>query len=280
VDEFETADVLSEFSGSVGGVLGRGGQKVVYEASHAQFGTCVVKVGRVPHPRALERLRREVALLQELAGNGFPRVYDYREFSPDRFLVVEERIPGRPLSEHLTELTDPLAIIRLATRLLQPLEQLWGRNVVHRDVKPANIIMRTDGWPILIDLGIARLLDESTLTNPVALAGPCTPVYASPEQLRNDKDAIGPRTDQFCVGIVLAQLALGGKHPFDPNLVGQGDSIVVNLALGHYAVELVRDAVGPVLASVLQTMLATQPYRRFRDAGKLRAALHVAGQVQ
>jgi serine/threonine protein kinase len=154
------------------------------------------------------------------------------------------------------------------------LHELWSRRVVHRDVKPDNILIRnTDGSPCIIDLGIARLLDRTSLTVSYLPQGPCTPPYAAPEQLTNRKARIDWRTDQFALGIVLAQLLLAGRHAFDPAAVGVGDSVPDNIAGGHWARDLVRAVAGHLLHDVLIKMLGPEPHQRFRTPGSLHEAL-------
>jgi serine/threonine protein kinase len=92
---------------------------------------------------------------------------------------------------------------------------LRDRNLVHRDIKPANILFRTSETAVLTDFGIVRMLDAPSLTQDFLPQGPGTPLYASAEQLLNEKELIDWRTDQFCLALVLAQGILGWL-PFAP----------------------------------------------------------------
>jgi len=120
----------------------------------------------------------------------------------------------------------------------------------------------------IIDLGIARLLDATSLTNSMAFMGPCTPNFASPEQLSNIKRKIDHRSDQFSLGILLVQLVLGGKHPFDPEFVG-GENIPINILQGLWAKSNVDKSVSRGFSLILHKLLSPQPYMRYRKPEEL-----------
>jgi serine/threonine-protein kinase len=162
--------------------------------------------------------------------------------------------------------------LRFVRHLAAALKLLWDRRIVHRDVKPDNILVKADNTPVVIDLGIARLLDSESLTVSHAARGPCTPVYAAPEQLRNRKAMIDPRTDQFALGIVLVQLLLKGAHPFDPNLVGAGDSVVHNILAGRWYCPA-PPLVSPATQSITRRLLGSEPHERFRSSQMLLSEL-------
>ncbi len=102
---------------------------------------------------------------------------------------------------------------QLAVSLVDALAHLEPQGIVHRDIKPENVMYRVDGTPVLVDLGLARHLNEPSLTQTWMPHGPGTPIYASPEQLVNDKYMIDWRADQFSLGITLS-IALFGLHPY------------------------------------------------------------------
>ena len=98
--------------------------------------------------------------------------------------------------------------------LLDVMKEFDDENIVHRDIKPSNIIIQPDGKAILLDVGVARFLTETSLTPTFAPRGPGTVGYASPEQMNNEKELQDSRSDLFSIGIVLAE-AISGEHPFD-----------------------------------------------------------------
>jgi serine/threonine-protein kinase len=249
--------------------LDRGGQKVVYSAEHPHHGHVVLKRGQYPHPNALERISREVGLLAAIDSEFYPKHLGFVVEAPSRsFLIIEERIDGQPLALCMDRFSTEPAIIPLLRLLVDALGIIWDRNVVHRDIKPGNIIIRPNGRPVIIDLGIARLLDLSSLTLPAPAAGPCTPPYASPEQLRNDKPIIDVRADFFALGIISLQLHLG-FHPFEPAHVGDGHSIPDNILAGRYTHPETKQGTTPEFSELLRRLLQPEPHQRFRNRGAL-----------
>lgn len=255
-------EVLTEYQDAV--PLKKGGQKSVFLISHDEFGQAVIKIGQGGSPVSLERIKREVSTLKSINSPYYPRVFEFTMFGDSSFVIIEEYVDSRPLSELLTAYREPTKVLKLLENLVNGLSVLWDQKIVHRDLKPDNILITTDGTPRIIDLGIARLLDLDSLTQTMAFFGPCTPAYAAQEQLVNDKGSIDHRTDQFLLGIVTAQLLLGGQHPFDPTLTGSGESIPHNIIAGNWARSKLMNIGNPSLYSLLDRMLGHEPYQRFR----------------
>jgi serine/threonine protein kinase len=273
-DSIFVDDILKEYTSPT--YLGGGGQKVVYRAIHPLYGKVVVKIGKYQNNHALERIRREVQILSKISSPYFPTQYSFNTVKENRFSIVEEYIDGIVLQECMTKYNSECIILEFALQMIEILINLWERNIVHRDIKPENIIITADG-PKVIDLGIARVMDSTSLTLSLAPFGPCTPNYAAPEQLQNLKRKIDHRSDQFSLGIVVAQLLLNGQHPFDPNVVNDGSSIPENILNGKWATFKVKDSASPEFFSVIQKMLGIQPYSRFRlykDLQKSILAIH------
>lgn len=272
-------DILSEYSEV--SLLKRGGQRAVYRVTDPKLGVVVLKIGQYSSPQALERIRREVGVLRGIDSPYFPKNLSFETRGGNTFILVEEYVPSRPLSECLGEFTAPRRALRLAQHLVVGLDLLWQKRVVHRDVKPDNILITSNGKPKIIDLGIARLLDSESLTRTLNAVGPCTPVYAAPEQLRNRKAKIDHRTDQFNLGIIFVQLLLGGRHPFDPRCVGRGESIVANILNNLWASEVFRglNLPGPWNRLALR-LLGNEPFMRYRTTAELVAGLGACEEKQ
>ena len=206
-------------------LLKQGGQKAAYRGRHPAYGQVVVKIGTYASLNGLKRIQREVEVLRGLSSVYYPRNIAFTTNPPNYFVIVEEYVPSTPLSYCLDQFLKPKDSLGFLKHLVTGLSVIWDKRVVHRDVKPDNILVLADATPKIIDLGIARLLDDESLTRTINAREPCTPNYAAPEQLKNRKAQIDQRADQFGLGIVFVQLALGGDHPFDPSVVGGGDSI-------------------------------------------------------
>jgi len=267
----EYSDILERYPSSQ--LLGKGGQKVVFAVEDPEHGRCVLKVGAYRSTGELERARREVGVLRDLCSAYYPRNLEFRVLDDRRFLVLEELIEGKPLGEHFGDFRMLPAATRLVSAVVSALRELWERRVVHRDLKPGNILVTPALEPRIVDLGIARVLDMDSVTRSYALHGPCTPAYAAPEQLANRKDAIDPRTDQFSLGVVYGQLLLGGDHPFDPAAVGSGADTVANVVDGNWARRLLEAKAGAQAVLVLERMLGGEPYKRFRSPSSLLSSL-------
>lgn len=251
--------------------LPQGGQKTVHLAEHPSAGLVVIKRGAIKSFTSLERIKREVELLSELKSEYFPQQYHFNiDIKTKEFEIVEDFIEGKVLRETMASFKDPKAIFSLMHFLTNGLSIIWDRNIVHRDLKPENIIIRPNGMPCIIDLGIARFLDLESLTKTLSPMGPCTPIYAAPEQLMNNKNLIDPRTDFFELGIIALELYLG-IHPFDPKYVGNHFSIVENIMQNLYVVETTHVKRDNAITDFVSKILRTQPYQRFRNYRMLKA---------
>jgi len=233
--------------------LGSGGMGTVYRAVDGG-GTVVALKLLHPHigadPVARDRLRREVAALQRLHHPAVAAVLDAEADSTEAF-VVTELVDGRSLDEHVRA-TGPLSaaeLARLADGLRDVLEAVHAAGVVHRDLKPGNILI-TDHGPVLIDFGIAQAADDARLTSGNLVVG--TPGYLAPELL----DDVEPSalSDWWGWAAVLAFAATGrapfGTRPMDAVLARSraGDVDVVGL--------------GPLTAGALCAALDPDPSLR------------------
>jgi serine/threonine protein kinase len=194
--------------------LGEGGFKTVFAATHPQDGEIVLKVLR-PNQDA-ERVRREILAVQQVQSPRVPRILaEGRVVSPvgECIWVREQRIYGTTVRAMLAR--GPLQVpelFRLTLHVLEALVKAEEVHIVHRDIKPDNIMYDgSDFW--LLDFGIARHLTLESLTATVAHFGPRTWGYAPPEQCRNVKQEIDSRTDLFALGVTIYECATQ-QNPF------------------------------------------------------------------
>ena len=172
-----------------------------------------------PAKCSLARSEREISAMRRCDSPLIGRLLDYGEsFSEDGtrfFYSLEEFLDGGRLTDKIEGNTLPSDTVRsYGINLAEALEHLRQRNLVHRDIKPDNVMFREgSNVPVLVDFGIVRDLSESSLTLTWFPSGPGTAYFSAPEQLRNEKHLIGWRTDQFGVGVMLG-ICLTGSHPF------------------------------------------------------------------
>jgi len=247
--------------------LKEGGQKKVYLAESNTLGKVILKVGQCHSISDLERIKREVDLLRSIKSPYFPQNYAFRYDSNGNFQMLEEYIESKSLSECMHFFDTEVKIAQFALELINGMKLLWNSRIVHRDLKPDNILIKSTYQPVIIDLGIARDLEGISLTKSILHRGPCTPIYASPEQLKNMKDCIDIRTDFFSIGIILCELFLK-VHPFHPQVVGEGFSIVENIEAGRYSLQYLDKKMSPHFESIVKKLLETKQYNRYRTYKK------------
>lgn len=191
-------------------------QKAAFHVQDAQGQDLCLKI--IAPNYNIDRLDREILALQSISHPNIVRLIEYTRSSKSgqqKHCVIEEFIEGTDLSQNLhpgQQWSRKDASI-FFTALFNGLAVLSELNIVHRDLKPSNIRVRPNGSPVIIDFGLARLLDLPSLTDTPDGAAIGTPQYFSPEQCRGTKHDIDHRTDLFASGCLLYR-ALIGKHPF------------------------------------------------------------------
>ncbi|MFC5663085.1 serine/threonine-protein kinase [Kitasatospora misakiensis] len=259
--------------------IGGGGMGAVWRAEDAVLGRPVAV--KILHPALLEdgnfaeRFRREARLLAALDHPGIVDVHDYGEEEPpdaadgERLAyLVMELVDGRPLHQVLAAdgAFPPDRALGLLAEALDALHAAHRRGIVHRDVKPSNLMLRTDGRVTVTDFGIARTMAGTRLTASHAVIG--TALYMAPEQAEGKP--ITPAADLYAIGVVGYEL-LTGKPPF----TGEG---MLEVALKHLRepVPELPEGVPPAVRAFLATALAKDPDGRFADAAAMAAAARAA----
>lgn len=193
--------------------------------------------------------------------------------------TIEEYISGGTLSARLSEGTLSLdKVRRIGSALVAAISHTESLNLVHRDIKPDNIMLRqADSSPVLLDFGLVRDLEQESLTKTWAMQGPGTPYYASPEQLNNEKDLIDWRTDQFALGVVLT-ICGTGHHPYDDKLPSDDDFIDKVAKRGYPAKEFLNWARQNSFEQLVR-MVQPWPVLRYRTPRDLAAAWTAEGFI-
>ncbi|MFD7433024.1 bifunctional serine/threonine-protein kinase/ABC transporter substrate-binding protein [Streptomyces sp. NPDC059861] len=245
--------------------LGAGGMGVVYLARSEHAAWCAVKVIRAEHaddPGFRARFRREVDLASRLTGRWTVPVVAADAESRSPWLATAY-VPGPSLAEAVVRHGPwPEEQLRaLGAALAEALDDVHTAGLVHRDVKPANVLLAADG-PRLIDFGIARSVGATALTADGVVVG--SPGYLSPEQARGL--SVGAPSDVFSLGCVLAHAATGRA------VFGTGGAASVLYRTVHEEPDL--DGVPPGLEQLVRRCLAKDPTAR-PTVPELRAALGV-----
>ena len=258
------------------GVLGRGAAGTVYDARDPVIGRRVaIKTVKLPNAdddetrEELERFRREARAAGGLSHPNIVPIFDYGETNQLAYIVMEF-IGGGSLTGLLkkhTRLTVPEAL-RIMEQLLSGLQFSHDKGIVHRDVKPDNVMLTEDQTVKIADFGIARI-EGSGATVVGTMLG--TPSYMSPEQWRGDAQ-IDARSDIYAAGVLLYHL-LTGKRPFEGN-----QSAIMHKVLSEDAVPPsdVYPGAPKVLDAVILKAMAKRREDRYGSADEFAAALKSA----
>ncbi|WP_019888656.1 bifunctional serine/threonine-protein kinase/ABC transporter substrate-binding protein [Streptomyces purpureus] len=248
------------------GRLGAGGMGVVYLARSGGGALAALKLIRAEHaadPGFRARFRREARIAEQIRGRWVVRVIGADPDAREPWLATEF-VPGPSLAEAvgLYGALPEEAVRALGARLAEALAALHEAGLVHRDVKPGNVLLALDG-PRLIDFGIARAAGATALTATDAVIG--SPGYLSPEQARAaGAGEVGPPSDVFSLGCVLAHAATG-RRPF-----GTGTVAAIVYRTVHEEADL--DGVPRPLLGLVRACLAKDPAAR-PTAHEVRASL-------
>ena len=256
-------------------ILGRGGMGVVYRATDAQLDeTVAIKTlpGDVMQrsPEDLERFKREIRLARKITHRNVLRTYDYGEADGVYFISMEY-VRGYTLNELLDEAENRMMVPRLAVGLARQisrgLQAAHEQGIIHRDIKPQNVLIDHKGEVKLMDFGIARMAEaKEGMTQAGLIVG--TPHYMSPEQVQGKQ--LDPRSDVYSMGVMIYE-TLTGRRPFESSsLTGVLTAHITEKA--KPPIEWRAD-IGRELNAIVMRCLEKDPKARYADSGELLAQL-------
>ena len=257
--------------------IGRGGMATVYLAYDPRFKRDVaIKVlpSQFLHdPKFRGRFRQEAQAIAALEHSAIVPVHDFGEYENQPYLVMRY-MPGGSLTDRLEP--GPLSVkkaCQLLDRIARAIDTAHSRNVIHRDLKPGNILFDEHGDAYLSDFGIAKLQEGTASFTGSAIIG--TPAYMSPEQARG-KGTVDARSDIYSLGAVLFR-TLTGKVPYEADTpVGQA---IMHISEAVPRVRDVRPEVPQAVADVIERAMAKDPAERFGSARAMAQSLHRAGII-
>ena len=244
--------------------IGQGGMALVYKAmdqrTHHAVAIKILKPEYNHDEEFLRRFEREAQAASKVSHHNIVNLLDVGVQDQYRYLVLEY-VEGRTLKDIIDEkgALPPVTAVQIAIRILSALQHMHRNGIIHRDIKPQNILIHADGHVKVSDFGIARLAGSGTISKADMVMGSVH--YFSPEQAQGHE--VTEASDIYSAGVVLYEM-LTGSVPFD------GDTPVA-IAMQHIkvpprAVNIINPAVSPAIAAVVQKALAKDPKNRYQQA--------------
>jgi tRNA A-37 threonylcarbamoyl transferase component Bud32 len=252
--------------------VGQGGMAVVYRAEdemlRREVAIKVLHAHLLAEPDSKARLEREAQAVAKLHHDNILQIFDYSGGNSAASYIVTEFIDGLTLKQALAARKPPLPEVAalIAIEIGLALAHAHSLGIIHRDVKPENVMVRKDGILKLMDFGVAQILDLERMTVTGQLLG--SPAYMAPELF--DGKPLDVRTDVFSVGIMLYQMATGalpftGRNPHE---------VLKRIAEGRFAdPRTLNRLVADRLARVISKALAKKPDDRYPTVAALVADL-------
>jgi len=254
-------------------LLGTGGMSSVYKANDPNLDRVVAI--KIIHPHLsvneefIRRFRTEAQSVAQLRHPNIVQVFDF-DSSDGTAYIVFEFVPGENLQERLERMSEsgrlmsPEEVISISSQISSALDYAHGQGLVHRDVKPANIILDVHGNALLADFGIVKITDDIQHTATGAVIG--TARYMSPEQIKGQ--SLDGRTDIYSLGVAMFEMS-SGELPYTADSAMTIMMMHVNDPIPDMDVAGIEGTLGEVISRAL----AKLPDDRFASAGELVAAL-------
>jgi|GEM_PF-2937836 len=213
---------------------------------------------------SLQRFEKEARAVARLDHENIVKIYDFNQFDDERYIVMEF-VDGPPLNAVIGDGLPEAVALRYAVQVSSALAHAHRKGILHRDIKPGNVLIRADDVVKLSDFGIVRFLSDSKTAPSSTVLG--TPEYMSPEQ-HQGRD-LDERSDLYSLGVVLYQM-LAGRLPFEGSTAYEVGHLHVTAA--PHKIEMVS----PSTAETVMRLLMKEPHQRFDSATTLEAALRTS----
>jgi len=259
------------------GIVGRGGMASVYKAHHAALDrTVALKVMRASlteDPEFVERFRREARAIARLEHPNIVQVFDFDEID-GRSVLAMQYLEGGTLKDLIVGRDAPMSMqesAQVVRGIADALDHAHGSDIIHRDVKPSNVMLTKGGRVVVTDFGIAKIVGSSSTQYTATGVGVGTPDYMSPEQ--GQGVPLDRRSDIYALGAVAYEL-LTGKVPFSAETP-------MAVMIKHIRDPLpppsaFNPAITPAVESVIARAMAKLPADRYATAGEFATALEQA----
>src|SRR5882672_6484681 len=246
---------------------------LVYRAYHVQLertGAVKVLQAIAPDPDTTARFRHEAQAIAQLRHPNILNVYDFGEYQGTPYMIVEY-VPGGSLANKLSDgVLDQQAALKYLRGIASGLDYAHEHGIVHRDVKPANVLLEKDNTPVLADFGLAKLLQGSSLKSMTGVTTG-TPAYMAPEQVAGSK--VGPAADRYSLATIAYEM-LTGVIPFD----GEGllELLYAQVHREPLAPSARNSSLTPKVDAVIMRGLAKDPAARWGTCTEFVDALGAA----
>jgi tetratricopeptide (TPR) repeat protein/predicted Ser/Thr protein kinase len=248
-------------------LLGQGGMGAVYQAEDRELerkvALKVIRADMAANPEILRRFKQELILARQVTHKNVIRIFDLAQADGIKFITMEY-IDGEDLQSVLRrkKKLEAAEAANIISQVCRALEAAHAEGVVHRDLKPQNIMLDKSGRAFVMDFGVARSMLASGMTQTGAIIG--TPDYMSPEQAKGQ--AIDARSDLFAVGLIFYEM-LSATAPFD------ADTTMAKLwKRTHESARPLAEldhTIPPALSDIVKKCLEIQPENRYASATEL-----------
>jgi tetratricopeptide (TPR) repeat protein/predicted Ser/Thr protein kinase len=254
-------------------LLGQGGMGAVYLAHDRELdrkvALKVIRADMAANPEILKRFKQELILARQITHRNVIRIFDLAQTENIQFITMDF-VEGEDLQAVLRrkKKLEPTEAANIMAQVCRALEAAHGEGVIHRDLKPQNVMLDKTGRAYVMDFGIARSITASRMTQTGALVG--TPDYMSPEQAKGLP--LDARSDLFTVGIIFYEI-LSGKAPFDADTT-MGKLWKRTSEPPPPLIELDK-TIPATLSDIVKKCLEIDPGKRFLSASELLQAIEI-----